>query len=42
VLGLDEAKAIESLLVSVLEEAQWIPETKRSLSAQSVLEVHLQ
>ena len=41
VLGLDSAEAIESLLVSVLEEAQWIPEAKRSLSAQSVLEGHL-
>ena len=41
VLGLDSAEAIESLLVSVLQEAQWIPESKRSLGAQGVLEVHL-
>ena len=41
VLGLDVSEAIESLLVGVLEEAQWIPEAKRSLCAQSVLEGHL-
>ena len=38
VLGLDGAKAIESLLVSVLEEAKRIPEAKRSLGAQGILE----
>ena len=42
VLGLDGAEAIESLLVSVLEEAERIPETKRSLGAQGVFERHLQ
>ena len=42
VLGLYKTKAIESLLVSVLEEAERIPETKRSLGAQGVFERHLQ
>ena len=41
VLGLDVSEAVESVLVGVLKEAQWIPETKRSLSAKSVLERHL-
>ena len=41
VLGLDVSEAIESLLVSVLEEAERIPETKRSLGAKGVLEGHL-
>ena len=41
VLGLDVSEAIESLLVGVLEEAKRIPEAKRSLGAQGVLEGHL-
>ena len=41
VFCLDISKAIESLLVGVLEEAKRIPETKWGLGTQSVLEGHL-
>ena len=42
VFGLDGAQAVEALLVSVLEEAKRVPEAKRRLGSDGVLEVHLQ
>ena len=42
VLGLDGAQAVEASLVSVLEESKRIPETKRGLGSDGVLEVHLE
>jgi len=41
-LGLDKAKAVELLLVSVSDKAERVPETKRRLGADLGLEGHLQ
>ncbi len=40
-LDLHSAQAVEALLVSVLQQAQRIPEAKRRLRTDLVLEVHL-
>ena len=42
VLHLDKAKTIESLLIGISKEAKRIPETKRGLGTDGVLEVHLE
>lgn len=42
VLGLDSSQAIESCLVSILEETQGVPEAKRRLSTNLRLKGHLQ
>ena len=42
VLGLDGAEAVEASLVSLLQQSKRIPESKRSLSADGILEGHLE
>ena len=42
VLGLDGAQAVKASLVSILQESKRIPEAKRGLSSNGVLEVHLE
>ena len=42
VLDLDVAKAVEAVLVSILEQVERIPEAKRGLGTKSLLELHAQ
>ena len=42
VLGLHVAEALEALLVSILQQAKGVPESKRSLSTNGILVRHLE